>query len=192
MAWRWTDEREKAAAMVAVDELGDRQIAESIGIDPKTLTRWKQSPEFSERVKSLVAAAREEAKRYVIADKDARVGAADALRTKLLGVFEERGQAPEMQIAAGGKSGLLVRTLKSIGAGPLAQVVEEFAVDTGSIRSLLDVQEYASRELGQLPSKHEHSGPGGKGPIPVIVLPSIVPLNEDEIQEMALPAPKKR
>jgi hypothetical protein len=39
--------------------------------------------------------------------------------------------------------------------------------------------------------KQEHGGPGEK-PIPVIVLPSIVPLKEEEIQDMALPAPKKR
>jgi hypothetical protein len=34
--------------------------------------------------------------------------------------------------------------------------------------------------------KQEHSGPGEK-PIPVIMIPSIVPAKEEEMQEMALP-----
>ena len=45
-------------------------------------------------------------------------------------------------------------------------------------------------EYGQ-PQRPVPTRPDGL-PIPVIFLPSIVPLKEEEIEDMALPAPKKR
>ncbi len=107
-------------------------------------------------------------------------------------VIKERAAHVDMQSAPGGKTGLLCLELKSIGAGEKARIVAEFNVDTGLCKTMLEHEEQAAHEMGQWKDKHEHSGPGGKGPIPVIVLPSIVPLNEDEIEDMALPAPKKR
>ena len=44
---------------------------------------------------------------------------------------------------------------------------------------------------GRVPAGPVPTRPDGL-PIPVIILPSIVPLKEEEIQVMALPAPKKR
>ena len=58
----------------------------------------------------------------------------------------------------------------------------------------LDVPNYVviyMDEHGRVPTGPVPTRPDGL-PIPVIILPSIVPLKEEEIQDMALPAPKKR
>src|SRR5690348_7043686 len=54
-----TPKQEKAAALVADDELSDRQIAKKLRIEVCTLTRWKKTnPEFRKRVGELTAALR--------------------------------------------------------------------------------------------------------------------------------------
>lgn len=45
-------------------------------------------------------------------------------------MVEERGADPSMANVPGGKTGLLVHQIKSIGNGPNAKIVPEYVVDT--------------------------------------------------------------
>jgi len=52
-------------------------------------------------------------------------------------------------------TGYMVRTVKQIGGGDTAQVVEEFAVDTGLLRELREIEEQAAIECGDWVEKKE-------------------------------------
>jgi hypothetical protein len=168
----WTKDRECAAILLAEDELSDDEIASQVGISRSTLSRWKEREAFQTRIAEHAAHINAAMLRLAIAKRHKRVQVLDDLHTKLLTITEERAgeyarlaeeQASESEaqqvfrqmfggrgeIPAGAGTGLIVRQLKQIGAGKTAQVVEEFAVDTGLIRELRALHEQAAKELGQ-------------------------------------------
>lgn len=93
MAWTWTKQKEDAAALVAADDLTDQAIADAVGVTKRSLERWKQFPEFSERVASLVEAWHTAVRNRGIAVIENRVRRLDRTRTELLQVVEERKAA---------------------------------------------------------------------------------------------------
>lgn len=159
--FRWSGRRERAALLVAQDELSDEQIAESVNVTRRALAKWKRAPEFAARVADLVAAMREAVRARGIAERQNRVDALNERWELMRKIVAERAAAQEMAQIAGGKTGLLVRQLKQVGVGREAQVVEEFSVDTGLLRELREHEKQAAIELGQWQEKREVSGPGG-------------------------------
>lgn len=69
-------------------------------------------------------------------------------------VIEARAADPAMQNVPGGPTGLLVRTYKQIGVGRDAETVEEYAVDTATLRELREMEKQAAQELGQWNDDH--------------------------------------
>jgi len=55
MSFRWTAQREEAAALVAAGRLSVSAIAEQVGVGHATVFRWKSHPEFEARVAATVA-----------------------------------------------------------------------------------------------------------------------------------------
>lgn len=146
------------ALLVADDRLNDEQIAERAGITRRTLTTWKQHPEFAARVAEHVAAQREAVMSQGIADKVKRIAALDDRWDRMQTVIAERADVDEWSDVAGWGTGLLVHQRKQIGGGRDAQVVDEFAVDTGLLKELRAHEEQAAKELGQWTEKLEHAG----------------------------------
>jgi hypothetical protein len=66
---------------------------------------------------------------------------------KLRQVIKARAEAPESQWAAGGETGLLAHTVKSIGSGLSAETVDEFEVDTGLLKELREHERQLREEL---------------------------------------------
>jgi predicted 2-oxoglutarate/Fe(II)-dependent dioxygenase YbiX len=160
----FTQKHHEAAILLAEDELGNAAIAERVGVDERTIYRWKEDKDFRKLIDKYV---KDYARRIFnrgIARKDKRVKVLDEVHEKIQTVFRERGESEEMQVVPGGKTGLLVKQFKGIGRGEDFEMVEEFAVDTGTIRELRALQEQVASELGQRISKIEHSGPDG-GPL---------------------------
>lgn len=157
-AFRWTTQRSEAASLLAEDELTDVEIAARLGIGRGTLGRWKQSPVFGAKVAELAREMGERSARYAIARKTRRVLGLDDRRNRMLRVIEERSADPSMQAVPGGQTGLLVRTVKSIGGGDNAREVEEYAVDTALLKELREVEKQAAQELGQLTEHVELTG----------------------------------
>jgi FixJ family two-component response regulator len=57
-----------AAEKVAADYLTNKEIADSLGISPRTLDRWKHLPAFQAHVKALSDAFWRERKKHYLAD----------------------------------------------------------------------------------------------------------------------------
>lgn len=157
-SFRWTGERSLAASLVAEDELTDPEIAARCGIERTTLWRWKLHPVFAAKVADLAKEMGDRSARYAIARKTRRILGLDDRRERMLKVIEERGADPSMQSVPGGQTGLLVRTVKSIGGGDNAREVTEYAVDTALLKELREVEKLAAQELGQLTEHVELTG----------------------------------
>lgn len=147
--FHWTKRAEQAAKLVADDTLSNDQIAEHLDINQRTLTRWKQHPDFQARVQSHLDAVRAAIRAEGIALKQNRVDALNTRWEAMQRVIEERGASEEMAEVPGGRTGLIVKQLKSIGFGENNTVVEEFVVDTGLLRELRAHEQQAAQELGQ-------------------------------------------
>lgn len=159
-AFAWTKGRVLAAQLVAEDDLSNEEIARRAGVSARTLTAWKKRPEFAAMVGDHIGQLQAGMLKLSIAKKRKRVETLDRLHGKLLTVIEERAadyasNAAATDVPAGGGTGLIVRQLKQIGAGRDAQVVEEFAVDVGTLREIRALEQQAAQELGQWIEKQQ-------------------------------------
>ena len=144
-------QKEEAAQLIAEGRYEFKEIAQKIGINRETLSRWRREKKFAARVDEISADFARSSKRLAIARKDYRVGVLNKLQTKLETLIEQR--AVEMvDTGAGGDTGLLVKQFKVSGE----TVVTEYAFDAAVVRELRAVQEQAAKELGQFVEKHEH------------------------------------
>lgn len=165
--------------LVAEDALSDEEIAGKVGISRRTLTNWKRDPAFQERVTEMVAQFAEQAASHAIADLDHRIRRYQARADALDGIVAERAADPTMQEVPGGRSGYLVRQLKSImvtyepepnqdgeiepgaRATMVRQQLAEYAVDTGLLKELRELDKQAAIESGQWAEKREITGASG-------------------------------
>lgn len=156
--FRWSKARELAARLVADDELSDDQIAARCGIGRATLARWKRHPVFRGRVAQYGALWRQQVEREGIADRLQRLRALHDRWRRLQAVIAARAADPAVQAVPGGTTGLLTRTVKVVGAGPNATMVEEYQVDVGLLKELREHEKQAAIELGQWEEKQDHGG----------------------------------
>ena len=145
-------QQELAAQLVAEARYEYSEIAEKVGVEVRTLYKWRNVPTFAFRVDEISRDFARAALKRGLARKEYRVDCLAKLHSKLLTVIEERAEAEDMQEVPGGKTGLMVRTFKVSGE----TVMTEYAVDTGLIRELRAIQEQVAKELGQVVDKHEH------------------------------------
>ena len=148
-----TIRQEKAAMLVAEDQLTDEEIAHECAITRRTLATWKTQQLFIDRVRTAGAELTEAAMRHGVARRDRRLAALQKVHKRLLAVIEARATDPDLQAIPGGSTGLIVRK-PVVSMGTIAGY--EYAVDTGTIAELRKVQEQVAKELGQSIERHEH------------------------------------
>lgn len=166
-AFKWTGRTEEAATLVALDSLADEQIAKQLDIARSTLSRWKATQEFHDRVNAI----RREIKAAVVAlgitERQNRIDAYNDRWRRMNQVLDARsehyggllagapasdrkkGYANPDWLAPGAETGLLVHTKKMIGSGDRAIVIEEWGIDTSLLKELRAHEEQAAKELGQ-------------------------------------------
>lgn len=168
----------QAAILEAENDLTDEQIAERLGINRRTLTRWRDDPEYNALVGDHAGQIAASCLKFAIAKKHKRIGVLDDLHARALQVIDERAAeyARDEHDAAdadravhriyggrdvtppGGGTGLIVRQYKQIGSGRDARLVEEYGVDTGLMKEIRGLQQQAAQELGQWVEKSESGG----------------------------------
>jgi len=153
--WEWTASKETAALLLAEDSLSIPQIAKQLHLSEKTIDRWKQHPDFKSRIEANVAAFRTRFLEYGLARKENRIAALTDLFRRQQLILQERGASLEMQSVPGGKSGLMCVTWRQLGQGEEAQLIPEYAADTGLSREIRGTLDQVSVELGQKSEKHE-------------------------------------
>src|SRR3954454_11120767 len=101
--FRWTAKTERAAELLAEDELTDAEIASVVGVTDRQMRRWKLHPEFDGRVKALAARLAAAGGGRAIARRARRVRTLDERWQALQRIVAERAAAPEMQEVPGGR-----------------------------------------------------------------------------------------
>ena len=144
-----TAKQRQAAVLAAEDNLPDVEIAEQLGIHRSSLARWKELPAFQAQVEEHSNTLAERALQHGIARREWRVSVLQEAHSRLWKIVKERAADTSLHEVPGGKTGMIVRSLKSVGWGDSARVVEEYSVDTGLLREIRALHERAAKELGQ-------------------------------------------
>lgn len=112
--FKWSANSERAAVLVAEDELNDDEIAGEARVVRKTLYNWRQHPEFQAKVDELIDELARRARRRAIARADKRLEGYEARRQKMLALIDARSAGPDLQRAPGGETGTLTGHLKRV------------------------------------------------------------------------------
>jgi hypothetical protein len=153
--FEWTVTRERAAASLADGELTDQEVADEIGVNRWTVWSWRRHPDFAARVRAITERAAEELERHAIARKARRMRAYDRRWRALQEIIAERAADPAMQSVPGGRTGLLVRTVRVVGSGDAARQVEEYRLDAAILKELRELERQAAEEAGQWTTRSE-------------------------------------
>lgn len=156
----WDESKSKAVQLLADDRLSDEQIATDLGISRQTIARWKLIPEFRDKLNELRDAIEESIVSHGIARKMRRVRALNDRWERMQQVIAERAADQEVQEVPGGKTGLLVRNVKSVGKGEDAKLIDLYEVDTALLKELRDHEKQAAQELGQWTEKKDVTSGG--------------------------------
>lgn len=157
----WREPQVEAAQLLAEDDLTDEEIAAKVGISRRQLTNWKQHPDFRKRIEEITARMGDAALRHGIARRNRRLRALDDRWRRMQQVIDERAVDPEMRAVPGGRTGLLVHNVKSVGKGDDFQVIDLYEVDVALLRELREHEKQAAQELGQWTERRDMTT-GGK------------------------------
>src|ERR1051326_1908261 len=165
----------EAALLVAEDRLSNARIARKCGVTRRCIDKWKCRPEFQAEVSAHKAAWRKQTLEQGLADRAFRVRETQSDYDRLGLVIAERAKDPSMKEVPGGKTGLILRTVKSINAGeketvivqrgrPVTKIIKErrivaeYETDNGLVMARAHLREQAARELGQWVEEVKRSG----------------------------------
>jgi hypothetical protein len=149
--------REQAAFLVAEDRHSDSKIAEICGISERALGKWKNRPEFAERVEELTAIFADRVLKFGLARRERRLTVLTDIHERILTVIDERSNDPELATIPGGRTGLLVKRQKGVRVGEGLQLVQQYEVDVPLLRELRDIEEQIACELGQRRDNHDRT-----------------------------------
>lgn len=163
--------------MVAAGKATMPEIALACAVPLRTLTRWKSTVGFQERVAEIVEKVAAELVRRGIAEKQNRLDSYVDLHKRMERVIAERAAAPPMSISSstraadvpGWSTGLLVHDVKL----SKEMAYDVYSVDTGLLSSMNATKKQIAQEIGEWSEKHELSGKGGG---PVLVQTTEAPL----------------
>ena len=160
--------KERAAILLAEDELTDEAIAEVVGVTKRTITNWKQEPEFAALVGDYHGQIVAQSLRLPIAKKHHRVAVLNDLHEKALRAIEARGRRYAQAVADGesaegatrrffgditpeeAATGLFVRE-ESVNASGMKTV--NWKYDNAITKDIKDTEKQAAQEMGQWEDK---------------------------------------
>jgi hypothetical protein len=144
----WTRRRQQTAQLVADDDISDREIALRVGRSLKWVEEQKHNPLFRDRVAQIRQETRQSLLETGIAVKAFRLRAMDERWRLLQQIRRERaatgGECPGMS------TGIVMRVIKTIGAGDSATTVEQLVVDKALLEAELALEQAAAKEMNSL------------------------------------------
>jgi hypothetical protein len=164
--FRWTEPRRAAALDVAMDELSDAAIAERAGVSRRSLTTWKQHPEFAAQVAHHIEDLNRAMTRLAIAKKHKRVAVLNDLHEKALEVIRLRAEQftdadtpadAARRVFGNGTvpeaiTGLVVKDETITNSGIVST---KWSVDVALMKEIRSLEEQAAKELGQWVDRSE-------------------------------------
>jgi transposase-like protein len=166
-----TANQEKAVRLVFLGKLTEEEIASALGLARTTVQRWKKEPAFRKRLEEQRDELRAEMGHATIADQLERLKRRNSRwnrDTQLIESRVARFTDPALEIdpdcafeLATGMYKKKVRRHYDKEGNLISEEVEAVR-DTGLDKALHDNELLTAKELGELVTKNEISGPGGK------------------------------
>jgi transcriptional regulator with XRE-family HTH domain len=151
-AFQWTERRERAAFLLAEDELTDEQIAAECGVTRQTLATWKRRGEFRDRMSEHVKALESAIVHIGVTRKRNRIARLQRVVDRLEALIEARAADREYN-APGQDTGLVVSKPIFSAKGDALEYEHKF--DAALVREYRATLEQVAKELGQLSEKIE-------------------------------------
>lgn len=162
MAFKWNKKKERAALLLAQNDMNQIRIAEEVGTTDVTISNWKREAEFMARVASHMDEIEQEMLRLPIAKRVVRLRRLNDLQERLQLVLDDRQNAYKNDEGiVGGRSGVITKQTKSVGYGKNTEIIQEAAFDASIVREMRAIDEQAAKELGQWIDKGELTGANG-------------------------------
>jgi len=128
------------------------QIAAKFDVEYSTVKRFLDR--HAEEITKLNAEATAQLDALVIADKVERISALNEIWLKHRELVQTRA-ADKRYKEPGYSTGLMTHSLKAVGSGPFAEIVDEYKYDAAVVSAITDIQRKAAEELGQLPKSEQ-------------------------------------
>ena len=141
--------QERAALLVARDDLSDAQIAQQCGIDRRTLTRWKKRAEFQAQIEQRRRVWRQEREAQNVAKRKACFASLDSHWKRLWEIVANRDTSSEMRNVPGGRSGFLYGRQKTFRSEGKVHVITDYYLDSKVPRQLRTLEVQAAKNLQQ-------------------------------------------
>lgn len=153
---KWTDAHERAATLLAIHDYTDQHVADDVGVDVRTLYRWKQRTDFAERIRELTRELCAGVRDLGIAVKERRVKELNEHHARIKRGINSRAAryAADPDAPHEAHTGLWVQTERRV--GPVTTL--EWAFDAGMSRELRTTEEQMAKELGEYSEGRHHSG----------------------------------
>lgn len=154
LPFRWTPQRERAAALLAEDRLSDEKIARDIGLNQRTsLWEWKQHPDFLARIDQINADYTQTIGRLAITQRARRLTALNDRWRRMQDLIEARAVIHE-DAGPHGETGLVVEKPGEFGS--------EWAFDSALTSEMRQAEKQAAQEMGQWVEKLAPTNPTGE------------------------------
>jgi transposase-like protein len=137
----------EAAQLITDGELTYAEIARRVGVTYQTLWSWRRHKEFVLLVAENRHRFEEEIGHRGLANQAHRIKALNGRWNRMQQIIEARANHPDYADIPGGRTGLLVKTVKQIGSGDSARLVEEFALDVALLKELRAHEKQAAMEM---------------------------------------------
>ena len=156
-AFEWTPQRERAAQLIAENELELVEIAAAVGVQRMTLYRWRNADEFAGRVADLQGQIAASALRQTIGKKHRRIQYLQELMERQRAAMDARAAraAADPDAPAEAATGLFESKTVMSASG---KTKTDWKFDAQLVREYRQTLEQAARELGQISDKVEVSG----------------------------------
>lgn len=153
----WTVASERAAMLLAEDEMTHGQIGMDIGYsNGQVISYWLKHPEFVAKVKEHRDASLGLARHYAIAKLNARMAALESRWLALKEIIETRKRDPMMKFVPEGHTGLMriteVKWFKikdKDGNEALVSRPTKWSFDVKLCQELRAVEQHAARQMGE-------------------------------------------
>jgi len=181
MSPQLTDRQREAALRIA---RGDSYatVSKDMRLAKRTIVRWAKLPEFTVELEAQAASIRETVKAEGIVNRQNRLDAYNDRWRKMQSVIDGRAADKTFARAPGYTSGLLVHQYRTVGRGEDAQVMDEFAVDTGLLKEMRELEKQAAQDAGDWTEKREVTGKDGE-PIAIREVVVRMPADDGEAED---------
>ena len=160
----WDLKRQRAADLLTDPRYSESDVCDLSGLRREELRWCLMQKDFNDVVDAMLQELRRRVMNTGVAVREFRVACQNERHRGLRQVVAERAASadpgsrfydPDADNVPGVETGLMVKTLKTLGSGPNATIVPEWSVDRGLLSAFKEIEEHVGKETGQLVEKRQ-------------------------------------